>query len=113
MTEKFDFEQALADLKAGKPITGKDSVLGPLVKQLTEAALEAEIDTHLAQEIMPNRKNGKTRKTMKSSSGAFELETPRDRSGTFEPYVSALSHLLSPPRLPRPGAAHRFTCQAA
>jgi putative transposase len=45
MTEKFDFEQALEALKAGKPITGKDSVLGPLVKQLTEAALEAEIDT--------------------------------------------------------------------
>ena len=28
MTEKFDFEQALEALKAGKPITGKDSVLG-------------------------------------------------------------------------------------
>jgi transposase-like protein len=83
MTEKFDFEQALADLKAGKPITGKDSVLGPLVKQLTEAALEAEIDTHLAQEVAPNRKNGKSRKTMKSTSGEFELETPRDRAGTF------------------------------
>jgi len=85
MTEKFDFEQALADLKAGKSITGKDSVLGSLVKQLTEAALEAEIDTHLAQEVAPNRKNGKSRKTMKSSSGEFELETPRDRAGTFEP----------------------------
>jgi putative transposase len=24
---------------------------------------------------------------MKSSSGAFELETPRDRSGTFEPQL--------------------------
>jgi transposase-like protein len=87
MTEKFDFEQALEALKAGKPITGKDSVLGPLVKQLSEAALEAEIDTHLAQEVAPNRKNGKSRKTMKSSSGAFELETPRDRSGTFEPQL--------------------------
>jgi transposase-like protein len=72
-------------LKAGKPITGKDSVSAPLVKQLSEAALEAEIDTHLAQEVAPNRKNGKSRKTMKSISGEFELETPRDRSGTFEP----------------------------
>ena len=35
MTEKFDFEQALADLKAGKPITGKDSVLGPLPARLS------------------------------------------------------------------------------
>jgi len=87
MTEKFNFEKALEALKAGKPITGKDSVLSPLIKQLTEAALEAEIDTHLAQEIDPNRKNGKSRKTMKSSSGSFELETPRDRSGTFEPQL--------------------------
>ena len=87
MTEKFDFEQALEALKAGKPITGKDSVLGPLVKQLTEAALEGEIDSHLAQEVSSNRKNGKSRKTMKSSSGEFELETPRDRAGTFEPQL--------------------------
>ena len=87
MTEKFNFEQALEALKSGKPITGKDSVLGPLVKQLTEAALEAEINTHLAQEVAPNRKNGKSRKTMKSSSGSFELDTPRDRSGTFEPQL--------------------------
>jgi putative transposase len=47
MTEKFDFEQVLEALKAGKPITGKDSVLSPLIKQLTEAALEAEADTQL------------------------------------------------------------------
>ena len=87
MTKKFDCEKALEALQAGKPITGKDSVLSPLIKQLTEAALEAEIDTHLAQEIDPNRKNGKSRKTMKSSSGSFELETPRDRSGTFEPQL--------------------------
>ena len=87
MNEKFDFEQALEALKAGKPNTGKDSVLGPLVKQLTEAALEAEIDTHLAQEVAPNRKNGKSNKTMKSSSGSFELDTPRDRAGTFEPQL--------------------------
>ena len=85
MTEKFDYEKALADLKAGKAITGKDSVLGPLIKHLTEVALEAELDTHLAEEIAPNRKNGKSRKKMKSTSGEFELETPRDRACTFEP----------------------------
>ena len=88
MTEKFDFEKALEALQAGKPITGKDSVLSPLIKQLTEAALEAEIDTHLAKEISPNRKNGKSRKTMKSSSGSFELETPRDRSSTMRIFSS-------------------------
>ena len=34
-----------------------------------------------------NRKNGTSRKTMKSASGNFELSTPRDRSGSFEPQL--------------------------
>lgn len=85
MTEKFDFEAALKAVQSGQSITGKDGVLGPLVKQLTEAALEGELDSHLADEVAGNRRNGKSRKTVKSSSGTFELETPRDRAGTFEP----------------------------
>jgi transposase-like protein len=85
MAEKFDFEAALKAVQSGQSITGKDGVLGPLVKQLTEAALEAELDSHLAEDVAENRKNGKSRKTVKSSNGKFELETPRDRAGTFEP----------------------------
>lgn len=85
MTEKFDFEKALKALQSGQPITGKDGILTPLVKQLTEAALEAEMDSHLADEVRSNRRNGKSKKNVKSTNGAFELETPRDRAGTFEP----------------------------
>ena len=44
MSEKFDFEEALKALKSGQAITGKDGVLAPLIKQLTEAALEGEIE---------------------------------------------------------------------
>jgi len=40
---KFDFEQAVKELLAGKKISGKDEVLTPLVKELVETALEAEI----------------------------------------------------------------------
>ncbi len=87
MAEKFDFEAALKAVQSGQSITGKDGVLGPLVKQLTEAALEAELDSHLAEEVAENRKNGKSRKTVKSTIGKFELETPRDRAGTFEPQL--------------------------
>jgi transposase-like protein len=32
-----------------------------------------------------NGKNGSTRKTVKTSSGQFELDTPRDRNDSFEP----------------------------
>ena len=87
MAEKFDFEAALKAVQSGQSITGKDGVLGPLVKQLTEAALEAELDSHLAEEVAENRRNGKSRKTVKSTIGKFELETPRDRAGTFEPQL--------------------------
>lgn len=85
MNDDFDFDKALKALQSGKAITGKDGVLTPLIKKLTEVALEAELDSHLAQDVVPNRRNGKTRKTVKSTAGPFELETPRDRAGNFEP----------------------------
>lgn len=87
MTDEFDFDKALKALQSGKPITGKDGFLTPLIKKLTEAALEAELDSHLAQDVVPNRKNGTTSKTVKSTAGPFELDTPRDRAGNFEPQL--------------------------
>ena len=83
----FDMDAALQGLREGKDLTGKDGILTPLIKQLTEAAMQAEIDEHLAHESEPNRRNGSSRKTMKSAAGSFELETPRDRAGNFEPQV--------------------------
>ena len=64
---------------------GQDGILTPLIKQLTEAAMQAELDAHLAAKTTPNRKNGTTSKTMKGPTGSFELDTPRDRAGSFEP----------------------------
>lgn len=85
--EGFDFEAALEKVRAGQSITGKDGVLAPLLKQLTEAALEAELDSHLAEDVLPNRKNGKSKKTIKTSEGKIELDTPRDRASRFEPQI--------------------------
>ena len=87
MSEPFDFDKALAALQNGQDPTGKDGILTPLIKQLTEAALKAEFEAHLEAEESPNRKNGTTKKTIKSPSGSFELETPRDRAGSFEPQL--------------------------
>jgi len=87
MSTDFNFEEALAALRNGQDLTGKDGILTPLIKQLTEAALKAELETHLGDAEAPNRKNGTTKKTVKSTSGSFELETPRDRAGTFEPQL--------------------------
>ena len=84
---KFNFDDAVKALQAGKKLNGKDGVLTSLVKQLTEAALQAEIEQHLEHEPQPNRKNGTSSKTIKSSVGSFELNTPRDRNGSFEPQL--------------------------
>lgn len=72
MEQGFNFDNALEQLKAGASIDGKDGVLAPLIKQLTEAALKAELESHLSNEIN-KRKNGKSSKTMKSSVGSFLL----------------------------------------
>jgi len=87
MTKDFNIDDAIKALQSGQSLTGKDGVLTPLIKQLTEAALKAELEQHLESDSLPNRKNGSSKKTVKSSVGAFELDTPRDRSGSFEPQL--------------------------
>jgi putative transposase len=87
MNQTLDLTDALEQIKAGAKIDGKDGVLAPLIKQLTEAALQAELESHLTSEINKNRKNGKSTKTMKSSAGEFELDVPRDRNGSYEPQI--------------------------
>jgi len=85
----FNFDEILEEFKSGKKLTGKGGLLAPLIKQLTEAALEAEVESHIANDVLggtKNRRNGANKKTIKGTSdGTFELETPRDRNGTFVP----------------------------
>jgi transposase-like protein len=87
----FNFNEVLEEFKNGKRLTGKNGLLAPLIKQLTEAALEAEIESHIANDVLQgkrNRKNGYNHKTIKGTSdGTFDLETPRDRNGSFEPQI--------------------------
>jgi putative transposase len=87
MSHTFDFDAALKALRSGQDLNGENGILTPLIKQLTEAALKAELEQHIEQDPSPNRKNGTTRKTVKSLSGSFELATPRDRAGSFEPQI--------------------------
>ncbi|KHT34501.1 transposase [Pectobacterium carotovorum subsp. carotovorum] len=66
MSQPFDFDKALEALQPGQALTGKDGILMPLIRQLTETALAAELDSHLAQDLEPNRKNGSGKKTIKA-----------------------------------------------
>tara|TARA_R110001583_G_scaffold192065_1_gene358186 strand:- start:1389 stop:1685 length:297 start_codon:yes stop_codon:yes gene_type:complete len=81
MTTQFHFQEAVKALQAGKNLNGKDGVVTGLIKKLSEVALQAEFELHQ----QPNRKKGSNTKTVKSSMGNFELDTQRDRSGSFEP----------------------------
>lgn len=83
----FDMDAAVEALRSGNDLNGKDGILTPLIKHLTESALQAELEAHLAAETQSNRRNGHTRKTMKTPAGEFTLETPRDRNGDFEPQL--------------------------
>jgi len=80
---------ALKQLRSGQPLLGKGGAFAPLLKEFLESALQAEIEEHLGEEQKEsgNRRNGKSTKTIKSSAGEFELDTPRDRQGNFEPEI--------------------------
>jgi transposase-like protein len=86
-----DFKsEALEQLKSGQPLTGKEGILTPLIKELLESALEGEMESHMSEchsSGQANRRNGKLSKTVQSESGSFSLETPRDRNGSFEPEI--------------------------
>ncbi len=61
-----------------------------LTKMTVEAALNGEIEEHLGfskheKANKPNSRNGHSRKTLQTEDGQFELKTPRDRNGDFEP----------------------------
>ena len=90
----FDYEQfkeeALKALQSGKPIMGEEGIFTPLLKHFLEASLQGEMDTHLHEEKASskvNRRNGLSKKEVRSNLGKFELETPRDRTGSYEPVI--------------------------
>jgi len=63
-----------------------------LTKIAVETALNAELDDHLGfdkheQSDSENSRNGYTSKTLQTEDGQFEVDTPRDRSGSFEPQL--------------------------
>ena len=80
------FEQdILSQIQSG---SGIQNALTPLIKRVMEAALEGEIDAHLEEKAeVKNYRNGHSKKTVKSSLGEFELATPRERNGDFEPQI--------------------------
>lgn len=75
---------AISRLRSSGELSGSQGALQPLIKEIIETALEAELEDHIACDT-GNRKNGKVRKQVKSDYGAINIETSRDRNGSFEP----------------------------
>src|SRR5690606_16132488 len=81
---------------AGGPanIAGPDGLLKQLKAAILNRALDGELNHHLGYrhgekppEAQDNRRNGKGKKSLRSSDGQIDIEVPRDRNGTFEPQI--------------------------
>ena len=79
-------DQLLAGADPGSAFE-PNGLLDGLKKALAERALNAEMDSHLAASETKNTRNGYSRKTVATSTGALELSVPRDRNATFDPIL--------------------------
>ena len=72
-----------------------ESLYSQMLQHMINRSLEAEMQAHLGYERHEvaaegaggNRRNGKSRKALQSAAGTLEIDTPRDREGTFEPQL--------------------------
>ena len=91
--EKIDYnnlkQKALDQLKTGKSLFGNDGAFAPLLKNFLEEALQAEMNSHLNHDAKEscNKRNGTRAKTIKTSEGTFQIDTPKDRNSSFEPQI--------------------------
>lgn len=89
--QEFNYKEFEADaikrLQNGEALEGKDGILAPLLKRLIEAGLNGELEGHLEESLITNRRNGKMSKQVKTAFGKVDINTPRDRNSTFEPQL--------------------------
>src|SRR5665811_1790690 len=84
-----------AGYKKPEDIIG-NGLLKQLTKALLERAMHAELTEHVGYEKHDpagnnsgNSRNGTSKKKLKGDFGEIDLETPRDRNGSFEPQIIA------------------------
>lgn len=95
MAKKIDdaiLDELLRGYDQPRDLMADGDLMKELRKALMQRMLGAELTEHLGYEhgeaappVQTNRRNGVSRKTLKSEDGAFEIEVPRDREGSFEP----------------------------
>ena len=104
-TLKLKAEQLAGDIATqAKTLDDLNDLLRTLMKSALERMLDTEMDVHLGRKTLAalpavveaeaadqaaaaNRRNGRSKKTLRSDRGELTLDTPRDRDGTFEPLL--------------------------
>ncbi|ANR72874.1 transposase [Prevotella scopos JCM 17725] len=82
--------QAKEQFKQGTPLFGKDGAFHRVLEDFLNSALECEMDSHLYNSKTStkiNRRNGKMSKEVQTEYGPVEIDTPRDREGSFTPEI--------------------------
>jgi putative transposase len=87
-------DQLLGDYQGPEQLTGPDGLINQLRKRLIERAAGAELAEHLGYEPgegapdgQSNRRNGSSRKRLRTVDGPVDVELPRDRDASFEPRI--------------------------
>lgn len=87
-------DELMKDVGEGAELFGDEGLLNELKKVLVERALEGEMTHHLGYDKGAadgrnggNSRNGHTRKTVIGKDGPIQIQTPRDREGTFDPQM--------------------------
>jgi transposase-like protein len=105
-TLKLKAEQLAGDIAAqAQTLDDLNGLLRTLMKSALERMLDTEMDVHLGRKTIAalpagdvatddqaaaaNRRNGRSKKTVRGDMGELALDTPRDRNGTFEPQLIA------------------------
>lgn len=87
-------DELMKNYKGPDDITGPDGLIKQLSKALIERAMQSELTDQLGYEkhdsaIKPteNRRNGTSKKRLRSDQGPMEIDVPRDRDGKFNPII--------------------------
>ena len=86
--------QAIIDQYQPQSVEDMQDALKEIFGPMFEAMLQGEMNSHLGysnnergEKDTANRRNGYTKKTLKTTVGDVPIEVPRDRDGTFEAMV--------------------------
>lgn len=94
VTPNQKLAQAILDQYQPKSVEDMQDALKDIFGPMFEAMLQGEMNSHLGyannergEKETTNRRNGYTKKSLKTTAGDVPIEVPRDREGTFEPAI--------------------------